>query len=208
MPHFPNESIFPVNIQSGGNDVFTLNTKCSINTMIKELKDIIVYERGLDKYHYFTLTYNGIVMQDNQTLGSYNINDNRHLILMVSHVGPYTQPNNSVAVATTSNNNPGYTSSFAGDTRSNNIDGEDEYLITILNNDGLNNNTPPVSINTDLNDNTQETYNENLSPPHPVFRLCCVFIILYPLDVIALVYAYYLTVSQVLKRHDCKATLG
>mmetsp|Transcript_23334 Transcript_23334/g.28610 ORF Transcript_23334/g.28610 Transcript_23334/m.28610 type:complete len:304 (+) Transcript_23334:49-960(+) len=97
---FSDSSAFPVNIQSGANDIFTLNTSCSVNTRIRQLKDIIINERGLENGQNFTLKYNGNVMENHQTLGSYNINDYRHLILMVYHVGaPMQVQSNNVAVA-------------------------------------------------------------------------------------------------------------
>ena len=107
---FSSASGFPVNIQSGANETFTLNTLCSVNTTIKELKDIIINERGLENGQNFTLKYNGKVMQDNETLGSHNINDYRHLILMIYQVrASSNQANNNVTI-TTKDNDSGHDS--------------------------------------------------------------------------------------------------
>jgi len=168
---FSDPSGFLVNIQAGAYDTFTLDTKCSVNTTIQELKDIIIRERGLEKGQDFTLKYNGNVMENHQTLGSYNINDYRHLILMISQVGPSNEANTSTALTQ---------SNFAG------------------NNNTSNNNSSANPGDYNALTSIEEQYRRNLEQYQSaqantclfVFQALCSCIMIYTLDITAIIYGY------------------
>jgi len=158
---FSDSSGFPVNIQAGAHDVFTLNTSCSVNTTIRQLKDIIINERGLEKGQDFTLKYNGIVMKDHETLGSHNITDYRHLILMIYQVGPSSNKAND-AVTATRDNDSGH-------------DSGDELL---------------DDIEAKYRNNLETLRSESASKVNFVFQALCSCIMIYTLDITAIIYGY------------------
>ena len=79
-------SLFLINIQINQREIITLDTKCSRNTNIYELKRIIINERNLKNMDNIRLKYNGIFMENNKTLNDYKIYDSKHIIKLYFNV--------------------------------------------------------------------------------------------------------------------------
>ena len=78
--------LFKINIQTSSKDTKTLDTKCSKDTTIKRVKEIIMDELKKDNIDNIELQYKGNNMDNDSILEDYNIIDSKHLITVVHKV--------------------------------------------------------------------------------------------------------------------------
>ena len=77
---------FKVNIQISATENITLKTECNKDTVILDLKKIIMIELNKDNIDNIELQYQGDNMDNNSILSDYNITDSRHLIKLLYKV--------------------------------------------------------------------------------------------------------------------------
>ena len=81
------QGLFQVNIQKNVNDIITLDTKCTSDMVIIDLKRLIIDELKLkNDINTIQLKYNDVIMENNKCFQDYNIYDSKHIIKLYFNV--------------------------------------------------------------------------------------------------------------------------